>query len=89
MYFEKGIGRLRGYFTVTGKNGDKLLRELPEAGAEPSPPNPAKGTVKVVGGTGKFTGIQGSMEYTRENLRPFADWTHQAICKYRGNWKLP
>jgi hypothetical protein len=67
MYFEKGIGGLRGYFTVTDKNGDKLLWELPEAGAKPSPPNPVKGTVKVVGGTGKFTGIQGSMEWAKNS----------------------
>jgi hypothetical protein len=89
MYVEKGVSRLRGYFSVIDKDGDKVLWELTETDGKPSPPNPVNGTAKVILGTGKFTGIQGSMEYTRQNVRPAADGTHQATSYGKGTWKLP
>ena len=89
QYWEKGIGRLRGYVTLKDKDGDNVLWEITETESKPSPPNPINGTAKILGGTGKFTGIQGSMEYTRQMVRPFADGTHQGVTKYKGNWKLP
>jgi len=51
-------------------------------------PNPTSGTGKIVGGTGKFKGIQGNMEYTRMNMRPAAEGTHQAISRGTGTWKI-
>jgi hypothetical protein len=89
QYWEKGIGRLRGYVTLKDKDGDKVVWEITETEAKPSPPNPVNGSGKFLGGTGKFTGIQGSMEYTRQMVRSFADGTHQGITKYKGSWKLP
>jgi hypothetical protein len=87
MYFAKGVGVLRGYITWVDKDGDKVTWELTETETELGP-DPAKGTGKLVAGTGKFTGIQGSMEYTRQNLRPVADMTNQAISFGKGTWKI-
>jgi hypothetical protein len=88
MYFEKGVGRLRGYVTITDKDGDKVTWELTETESKLGV-IPVNGEGKIICGTGKFIGIQGSMEYTRQNVRAAADGTHQAISKYKGNWKLP
>jgi hypothetical protein len=87
QYFEKGVGRLKGYVTTMDKDGDKVIFEITEEAAQLFPKE-TNGTGKIIGGTGKFTGIQGSMEYTRRLLRPVADGTHQAISKYKGSWKI-
>ena len=89
IYTEKGVSKLTGYYSITDKDGDKVLWEITETESKPSPPNPVNGTGKIIGGTGKFSGIQGSLEYTRQNMRPVADGTHQAISKGKGTWKLP
>jgi len=87
IYFEKGVGRLRGYITNMDKDGDQFLLELTEEasrlGAEPT-----DGTGKIIGGTGKFTGIQGGMEYTRRSMRAVADGTHQSVSKFKGSYKI-
>ncbi len=88
MYFEKGVGRLRGYVTITDKDGDKVTWELTETESKLGL-NPVNGAGIIISGTGKFTGIQGSFEYTRQNVRAAADGTHQAVSKYKGTWKLP
>jgi len=85
-YFEKGVGRLKGYITSIDKDGDKIFIELTEEASQIA--SPTNGTGKLIGGTGKFSGIQGTMEYTRRNMRPVADGTHQAISKYKMSWKI-
>jgi hypothetical protein len=85
-YYEKGVGRLRGYITWADKDGDKIFIEITEEAGQLG--SPINGTGKMIGGTGKFSGIEGSMEYTRRNLRPIADGTHQAVSKHKGNYKL-
>jgi hypothetical protein len=87
IYFENGIGKTRGYIIFTDKDGDKMIMELNEDAAQMSP-KPSSGTGKIIGGTGKFQGIQGSMEYTRRNMRPAADGTHQAVARGTGTWKI-
>jgi hypothetical protein len=47
-----------------------------------------KGTVTYIGGTGKFTGIQGSGELTRINVRPVAKGTLQGYNRVRDQYKL-
>jgi hypothetical protein len=88
QYFEKGVGRLRGYYSMIDKDGDKVVYELTETESKLGL-NPVNGTARIIGGTGKFTGIQGDMDYTRQNVRPVADGTFQAISTGKGNWKLP
>ena len=87
MYFEKGVGRLRGYLISIDKDGDKIITELTEENSQLGGP-PTSGTGKIIGGTGKFKGIQGEYEYTRQNLRPIAEGTHQAVSKFKGTYKI-
>ena len=87
MYFEKGVGRLRGYLISVDKDGDKMITELTEENSQLGGP-PTSGTGKFVGGTGKFKGIQGGFEYTRQNVRPIAEGTHQAVSKFKGTYKI-
>jgi hypothetical protein len=87
MYFEKGVGKLRGYITNMDKDGDQVLAELTEEASQLGV-EPTNGTAKIIGGTGKFTGIEGGFEYTRRSLRPVVDGTHQAVSKFKGSWKI-
>lgn len=87
MYFENGVGRLRGYIFNTDKDGDKIIMELTEEASQLAP-KPTSGKAKIIGGTGKFKGIQGEMEYTRINMKPAKKGTHQAISKGTGTWKI-
>jgi hypothetical protein len=87
IYFENGVGRLRGYIINTDKDGDKYIMELTEEASQMAP-KPTSGKGKIIGGTGKFKGIQGNMEYTRRNVRPAAEGTHQAISTYKTTWKI-
>jgi hypothetical protein len=86
QYIEKGVGKTRGYMIWMDKDGDKILWELTEESSQLV--GPSTGAGKIMGGTGKFTGIQGSMEYTRRSMRPVVDGTHQAIAKDKGSWKM-
>ena len=72
---------------TTIQDGDKVIIELTEEGIQLGP-NPVSGKGKIVGGTGKFKGIEGSIEYTRRSMRPAAEGTHQAISRGTGTWKI-
>jgi hypothetical protein len=49
----------------------------------------SKGTLTIVGGTGKLVGIQGSAEITTVDLRPAAEGTFQGYNKWKGQYNLP
>ena len=51
-------------------------------------PGPKTGTAKIIGGTGKFKGIEGNIEYTIITMRPIEEGTHQAISRGKGTWKI-
>ena len=87
MYFEKGVGRLRGYVISVDKDGDKMITEITEENSKLGAP-PTSGTGKIIGGTGKFKGIQGEWKYTRQNMKPVAEGTHQAVSKFKGTYKI-
>ena len=87
MYYENGVGRLRGYIFNIDKDGDKVIMELTEEASQSSP-KPTSGKGKIIGGTGKFKGIQGSIEYTRKSVRPAAKGTYQSISRGTGTWKI-
>jgi hypothetical protein len=87
IYFEKGVGKLRGYITNMDKDGDQVLVELTEEASQLGG-KPTNGTGKIIGGTGKFTGIEGGYEYTRSTMRPVINGTHQAVSKFKGIWKI-
>jgi len=87
MYFENGLGRLRGYVISTDKDGHKYISEITEE-ESPAAPGPKSGTGKIIGGTGKFKGIQGEFKYTRQSVYPAAEGTHQASSKLKGTYKI-
>jgi len=88
IYFKNGVGTLLGYITCTAPDGDKVLVEVRENNAK-SPPAVNSGTGKFIYGTGKFTGIEGTMEYKRWYVRPATKDTFQAIAKSKSSWIIP
>ncbi len=75
-YREKGYFGFRGYETWTDKDGEKLIWELFDtpAGSSSSP-------ARLMGGTGKYVGWQGTMEYTLRFPKPFPEGTSRGICR--------
>ena len=88
MYFEKGVGRALGYITLTDPDGDKVLVEIKEDNTKPAPAM-SSGTGRYLCGTGKFAGIEGTMEYKRWYVRPATKDTYQGITKVKNSWKIP
>jgi len=81
LYGDKSGVRLHGYSTFMDKDGDKIMADLSEASLT-SP----KGKGKVLGGTGKFAGIEGTVDYEVSNPKGFPEGTDRTIC--REVWKL-
>ncbi len=84
LYFENGVGKLLGYVTCTDPEGDKILVEIRENNAKLAPAMNS-GTGKYLYGTGKFTGIEGTMEYKRWYVRPAKKDTFQAVSKSKNS----
>jgi hypothetical protein len=74
------------YCVHTRPDGDQIFQICKSSGVLGKE---AKGTVTIIGGTGKLTGAQGNLEFTRTLLRPVAQGTFQGIHKYKGQYKLP
>ncbi|MFZ0613934.1 MAG: hypothetical protein WAM73_16965 [Desulfobacterales bacterium] len=81
LYRGKDGTRLRGFETWTDKDGDKLVWEIMEKKAADSPPGTSPGTAKVFSGTGKYVGMQGSMDWLLRHPRPFPEGTGRGICR--------
>jgi hypothetical protein len=88
IYFEKGVGKALGYITLTDPEGDKVVIEIREDNSK-FPPAVSNGTGELIYGTGKFAGIEGTMEYKRWNVRPATKDTYQAVAKVKYSWKIP
>jgi hypothetical protein len=69
-YRSKGYNSYRGYETWTDKDDDKVIWELMDtpAGATSSP-------ARLIEGTGKYLGWQGTMEYTLQLPKSFPQGT--------------
>ena len=68
--------RSRNYEVWTDKDGDKVIWELTDdASGKPS------GTARLIDGTGKYTGWQGTIEYTLEYPKSFPEGTMRGICR--------
>ncbi len=76
LYVSKGYKGFRAYETWTDKDGDKIIRELMDtpSGASSSPG-------RLIEGTGKYTGWQGTMEYTLQYPKSFPQGTIRGICR--------
>jgi hypothetical protein len=75
-YADKGGRRFRGYETHTDKDGDKVVWEIMD-----SPASPGTGTGVIIGATGKFTGMQGAMEFKLQFPKPFPEGTIRLVCR--------
>ncbi len=75
-YREKGYSGFRGYETWTDKDGDKLIWELLD-----TPAGPSSSPARLMGGTGKFIGWQGTMDYALQFPKPFPEGTSRGICR--------
>ncbi|MFZ0132790.1 MAG: hypothetical protein WAK95_09635 [Desulfobacterales bacterium] len=81
MYRGKEGSRLRAFETWTDSDGDKLIWELVDKKAEDSPPGTTPGTAKVFSGTGKYTGMEGTMDFLVRNPKSFPAGTGRGICR--------
>ena len=68
--------RSRNYCVWTDKDGDKVIWELTG-----DPSGAPGGTAQLIDGTGKYTGWQGTMEYTLQFPKPFPEGTGRGICR--------
>jgi hypothetical protein len=75
-YRTKGYYGFRGYETWTDKDGDKLIWELLD-----TPPGAASSSARLIEGTGKYVGWQGSIEYTLQYPKSFPEGTRRGICR--------
>ncbi len=78
-----------GYCTYTMRDGEKVFVSVKHGGKVGMPPPPAKGTTKFIGGTGKYSGIQGGAEFVQIMLRPSAEGIGQSYNKAKITYKLP
>lgn len=77
------------YGTYTLKDGEKVFASGKMSGKVATPPVPYEGTLKLLGGTGKYSGIQGSGEYVSYPIRPPADGALHSYSKTKMTYKLP
>ena len=75
-YRSKEYNGSRGYFTWTDKDGDKVIGELLD-----TPPGASSSPARIIGGTGKYMGWQGTIEYTMQFPKPFPEGTSRGICR--------
>ncbi len=77
-----------GFCSYTRPDGDMVYLTYEATGKLGG--QAGKGTVTIVGGTGKCAGIQGNGEFDRlPGFRPAAKGTFQGINKSKLNWKIP
>ncbi len=87
---EKGSWEGEGYCAYTLKDGEKVFISFKMGGKLGTPIlPPSQGAAKMIGGTGKYSGIEGRTEYTSYYLRPSAEGIAQNYNKAKIIYKLP
>ena len=81
---ENGVITAKGFCTLTDADGDKIFGDW--SGKQPSPAVDFAGLGQLIGGTGKFTGIQGKWEFYCRFANPAEG---QAYCRQELDYKLP
>ena len=87
IYFDRGAGKALGWISMTALDGAKVFVEIKEDVTR-LPPSPNNGTGIFLGGTGKFEGIEGKLEYSRYYTRPSKEGVGQEVAKMKFSWKL-
>jgi hypothetical protein len=81
---EDGVINAKGFCTLTDSDGDKIFGDW--SGKQPSPTAEFAGLGQLIGGTGKFTGIQGKWEFYCR----FANSAEgQVYCRQELDYRLP
>jgi hypothetical protein len=75
-YRSKDYNGYRGYLTWTDKDGDKVIAELLD-----TPPGASSSPARIIGGTGKYIGWQGTVEYSTQYPRSFPEGTVRGLCR--------
>jgi len=83
---EKGFFSQIGGVVWTLLNGDKIYLKFYDSA---KPGETPKGTLTVLGGTGKCAGIEGSAEYTTHPSVPSVEGAWQGLFKMKFHYKLP
>ncbi len=81
VFGDNGVFHFHGYGVYADKDGDTILVEIWD-----SPPGFDGGKGKIMGGTGKFAGIEGTAEFANEHPRPWPEASGRVIC--REVWNL-
>jgi hypothetical protein len=79
QYVDKGVPRFHGYITNMDKDGDKIVWEIWDAGEN-------KGKGKIIGATGKFEGMEGTVDFMTIQIKGFPEDTGRLIC--HDIWKV-
>jgi hypothetical protein len=83
----KGKWKATGFVEYTCTNGDKIYGTMEGQGAFGGP---SSGTIKLVGGTGACTGIEGILELKGiPGIKPAKEGIYQAISVGKVNCKIP
>jgi hypothetical protein len=81
---ENGVINAKGFCTLTDSDGDKIFGDW--SGKQPSPTAEFAGLGQLIGGTGKFTGIQGKWEFYCRFANPAEG---QVYCRQELEYRLP
>jgi hypothetical protein len=87
-FFEQGVGSSKGYYCLTDPEGDKIFLDF-DASDLSLKPGVKKGSFRIIGGTGKFAGMEGAGESSYYSVKPAKEGTFQGIDHAKGKWKLP
>lgn len=77
LHVDKTGVKSDGYETHTDKDGDKVIWAISGTVIQ----GVDKGSAKVIAATGKFAGMEGTMEYVTQSLKSFPEGTGRTICK--------
>ena len=75
-YRTKGYYGFRGYVTWIDKDGDTVVWELLD-----TPPGATTSPGRLIDGTGKYAGWQGTIEYSIQYPKAFPDGTRRGITR--------
>ena len=87
LFGDKNVIHFHGYLTLMDKDGDKMVYEISDASAA----SPGKAAGKIVASTGRFAGMEGTIETTIVGLTPFQDGARYSIgyCVEKLTFKTP
>jgi len=86
LHAVKGVFEETAFMVITATDGDKVYATYKGSGILGKP---VKGTITYVGGTGKYTGIQGGGEFTRYPLQNAIEGVFTAMSVTKASYKLP